>query len=77
MTDVDSRVGVVSRFGLDWIDDHLYGTILRSFEQTHCARMWFCMSDALFRVFVVVLFSSFFEYPPKWCTYSAGMAGAI
>ena len=21
-------------------------------------------------------YSAFFEYPPKWCTYSAGMAGA-
>ena len=28
--------------GTDWlIDDHLYGAILRSFEQTHCARLWF------------------------------------
>ena len=27
------------------IDDCLYGAILRSLEQTHCARMWFYMSD--------------------------------
>ena len=27
------------------IDDHLYSAILRSLEQTHCARMWFYMSD--------------------------------
>ena len=54
----------------DWlIDDHLYSTILRSLEQTHCARLWFYMSDKLF-------IARFFEYPPKWCTYSAGMAGA-
>ena len=35
--------------GIDWlIDDHLYSTILHSLEQTHCARMWFYMSDWLF-----------------------------
>ena len=56
---------------IDWlIDDHLYSAILRSaLEQTHCARLWFYMSDRLF-------IARFFEYPPKWCTYSAGMAGA-
>ena len=32
--------------GRQWlIDDHLYSAILRSLEQTHCARMWFYMSD--------------------------------
>ena len=30
--------------GLDWIDDRLYSAILRSLEQTHCARMW-CYSE--------------------------------
>ena len=31
---------------IDWlIDDRLYSAILRSLEQTHCARMWFYMSD--------------------------------
>ena len=35
-------------FSMDWIDDHLYGAILRSLEQTHCARMWFYMSDLFF-----------------------------
>ena len=30
------------------IDDHLYSAILRSLEQTHCACMWFYMSDKLF-----------------------------
>ena len=50
------------------IDDRLYSTILCSLEQTHCACMWFYMSDQLY--------SAFFEYPPKWCTYSDGMAGA-
>ena len=29
-------------------DDRLYSAILRSLEQTHCARMWFYMSDLLF-----------------------------
>ena len=43
------------------IDVRLYSAILRSLEQTHCARMWF------------LFYSAFFEYPPKWC---AGMAGA-
>ena len=43
---------------IDWlIDDHLYSAILRSLEQTHCARLWFYMSDKLFIArFVVVLF---------------------
>ena len=27
------------------IDDRLYSAILRSLEQTHCARLWFYMSD--------------------------------
>ena len=27
------------------VDDRLYSAILRSLEQTHCARMWFYMSD--------------------------------
>ena len=30
------------------MDDHLYSAILRSLEQTHCARLWFYMSDKLF-----------------------------
>ena len=30
------------------IDDHLYSAILRSLEQTHCARLWFYMSDKPF-----------------------------
>ena len=30
------------------IDDRLYSAILCSLEQTHCARMWFYMSDYLF-----------------------------
>ena len=30
------------------IDDHLYSAILHSPERTHCARMWFHMSDWLF-----------------------------
>ena len=30
------------------IDDRLYSTILCSLEQTHCARMWFYMSDKHF-----------------------------
>ena len=30
------------------IDDRLYSAILRSLEQTHCARLWCYMSDKLF-----------------------------
>ena len=34
---------------IDWlIADHLYSAILRSLEQTHCACLWFYMSDKLF-----------------------------
>ena len=34
---------------IDWlIDDSLYSAILHSLEQTHCARLWFYMSDWLF-----------------------------
>ena len=29
-------------------DDHLYNAILRSLGQTHCAHLWFYMSDKLF-----------------------------
>ena len=31
-----------------WLIDHLYSAILRSLEQTHCARLWFYMSVKLF-----------------------------
>ena len=37
------------------IDDHLYSAILRSLEQTHCARLWFYMSDKLFYSFFFFL----------------------
>ena len=53
------------------IDDRLYSAILRSLEHTHCARMSFYMTDQLF----YSVFFFFFFNPPKWCTYSAGMAG--
>ena len=43
------RKDVVNQWSLSkyifWIDDRLYSAILRSREQTHCARMWFYMSD--------------------------------
>ena len=38
------------------IDDRLYSAILRSLEQTHCARMWFCMSDQLYSAFCCCFF---------------------
>ena len=48
----------------------LYSAVLTisALEQTHCAHMWFSISDSLFMVH--------FWNPPKWCTYSADMAGA-
>ena len=39
-----SEPTTVSFFVLFLIDDRLYNAILRSLEQTHCARMWFYMS---------------------------------
>ena len=36
---------VCSERGWRLIDDRLYSAILRSLEQTHCARRWFYMSD--------------------------------
>ena len=39
---------ILGTMWLDWIDDRLYSAILRSLEQTHCARMWCYMSDQLF-----------------------------
>ena len=60
---------------IDWlIDDHLYSAILRSLEQTHCARLWFYMSDKLFKR---VFFYFFFFWISTEVVYlSAGMAGA-
>ena len=34
------------------IDVRLYSAILRSLEQTHCARMWFYMGDQLYSAFL-------------------------
>ena len=39
------RACVRSRVRVVLIDDRLYSAILRSLEQTPCARMWFYMSD--------------------------------
>jgi len=51
------------------VADRFYIALFSALEQTHCARMWFYTSGyrRLERVF---------EYPPKWSTYSAGMAAA-
>ena len=51
------------------VADRSYIALFSDLEQTHGARMWFYMSDWLFK-------ARFLEYPPKWCTYSAGMASA-
>ena len=37
------------------IVDRLYSAILRSLEQTHCARMWLYMSDQLYSAFLLLL----------------------
>ena len=50
-------------------DDRFYIVLFSALEQTYCACMWFYMSEELFIV-------HFWISPPKWCTYSAGMAGA-
>ena len=39
------------------IDDRLYSAILRSLEQTHCACMWFYMSDYFFIAFFFFFFN--------------------
>ena len=51
-------------------DDRLYSAILRSLEQTHCARMRFYMSDYNFIARFLNIHRSGVS------TYSAGMAGA-
>ena len=58
----------LSKQGL-WIDDRLYSAILRSLEQTHCACMWFYMSDWLFIArfcFFVCLISTEVVYLQRW-----------
>ena len=50
------------------VSGRFYIALFSALEQTHCARMWFYMSDEFLQ--------RVFEYPPKWCTYSADMAGA-
>ena len=53
-------------------DDHLYSAILRSLEQTHCACLWFYMSDKLLLFFI----ARFFKISTEVVYLSAGMAGA-
>ena len=45
--------------------------LFSALKQTQCARMWFYMSDYLF-----IALKKIKKYLPKWCTYSADMAGA-
>ena len=59
---------------MKYIDDRLYSAILRSLEQTHYARIIMVLHERL--AFYSAFFFFFFKYPPKWCTYSAAMAGA-
>ena len=46
----------------------LYSTILRSRADS--------LRSHVILYEWIAFYSAFFEYPPKWCTYSAGMAGA-
>ena len=43
----------------------LFSALLSRLTALVCGSAW-----------VTSFYSAFFEYPPKWCTYSAGMAGA-
>ena len=52
------------------IDDYLNSAILRSLELTHCARIWFYMSDWFLCFFFKALVFCFFNIR-RWCTYSA------
>ena len=49
--------------------DHFYIVLFSTLKQTYCACMWFYISDCFFK--------NVFEYPPKWCTYSTYVAGAM
>ena len=56
----------------DWLIDWLmityiglFSALLSRLSALACGSTW-----------VTTFNSAFFEYPPKWCTYSAGMAGA-
>ena len=52
--------------------DCFYIALFSNREQTQCARMWFHVSGH-----PGLLKACFFEYPPKWCTYSTDwLAGA-
>ena len=60
---------------LDWLIDWLMITYIALFSAllsrlTALAYGSTCVTSFFF------FNSAFFEYPPKWCTYSAGMAGA-
>ena len=46
--------------------DRFYIALFPALEQTHCAR--------ILHEWLAFFYSAFFGYPPKWCTYSAGMA---
>ena len=50
-----------------------YTALFSALEQARWARIWFFLYE---RLAFYSSASSFSEYPPKWSTYSAGMAGA-
>ena len=61
--------GSVHFYNWHWlIDDHLYSAILRSLEQTHCARLWFYVSDKLFIArFLNIHWSGVLKRWHGWC----------
>ena len=67
-TETGSKVGAAKSFWISCCWSLLNSAILRSRADSLCSHVilheWIAFNSALF------------EYPPKWCTYSAGMAGA-
>ena len=57
------------------VADSFYIALFAALEQTHSLAydsIW--LTSFLFCFYIYI--QCVFEYPPKWCTYSAGMAGA-
>ena len=61
-------------FLIDWLMITyiaLFSALLSRLTALACGSTWVTSFSFSFS-----FYSAFFEYPPKWCTYSAGMAGA-
>ena len=60
-------------------DDRFYTALFSAFEQTHRAILRFRADSLRSHVILhewLAFYSAFFKYSPKWCTFSACMAGA-